>query len=74
VIVQVKWKEYEKMAFSTNISLYAPLIRLRHMSLNKFVLIDLFISETIQDTNIFTMQHEYELVCDLSKGAIFDNL
>jgi len=29
-----------------------------------------FISKTIQDTSIVTIEEEWELVCDLSNGAI----
>jgi len=32
------------------------------------------VSETIQDMAIVTMEDEYELVCDLSNGAIFNDL
>jgi len=33
-----------------------------------------FISKTVQDTAIVTMENEYELVCDLSSGAISNDL
>ena len=33
-----------------------------------------YISQTIQDSAIVTMEGEYELVCDLSNGAIFNDL
>ena len=55
MIVQVKWKGYEKSTFSTNISLGS-------------------ISKTAQDTTIVTMEDEYELVCGLLDGAIFNDL
>ena len=39
-----------------------------------FRLISRFISKTLQDTAIVTMEDEQELVCDLSNGEISNDL
>jgi len=39
-----------------------------------FLSISRYISQTIQDIAIVTMEGEYELVCDLSNGAISNDL
>ena len=37
-----------------------------------FISTNRFISETIQDMAIVTVEDEYKLVCDLSNGATFN--
>ena len=33
-----------------------------------------YISETVRDRGIVTMEDEYKVVCALSNGAVFDDL
>jgi len=41
---------------------------------NCFLPISRLILKTVQDAAIVTMENEYELVCNLSNGAIFNYL
>ena len=46
----------------------------RYENLAFFRRISHFISKTVQDTAIVTMEDEQELLCDLSNGAISNDL